>query len=283
MKHTGEEVLQLFTELAPYLNDITIEDIGVSVIKDGYYTCYVPGKSFDLGIKAGEPMKGQVCEECIETGKKVVKMITKEQSVFGVPYIACAYPIKEGMKTIGCVITTQAITNQEKIKSISFDLAASTQEFTASMEKMGIGAQELTDVCGKLRQLSSDLVNTIKETDKIVEFIRNVANQTNLLGLNAAIESARVGEAGKGFGVVAQEVRKLAIECANSVNSIQTLLSKIQDSIALVNEKVEIIDNTVQNQEESIQTMTQTSQDFATMAGELANISEIMLKGTAVE
>lgn len=282
MKHTGEEILQLFTELAPYLNEIVTEDIGISVIKEGYYTAYVPGKSFDLGVKAGEPMKGQVCEQCIKTGEKVITMITKEQSVFGIPYIACAYPVKEGMNTVGCIITTQAITNQEKIKDISYDLATSTQEFTASMEEIAAGTQELADICSNLRPLSDDLANTIKQTDEIVDFIRNVANQTNLLGLNAAIESARVGEVGRGFGVVAQEVRKLAVQCANSVKNIQTLLNKIQDSITIVNEKVGIVDNTVQTQEESIQAMAQASQSFATMAGELANISESMINGKEV-
>jgi methyl-accepting chemotaxis protein len=127
--------------------------------------------------------------------------------------------------------------------------------------------------------MSGDLANTIKKTDEIVAFIRNVANQTNLLGLNAAIESARAGEAGRGFGVVAQEVRKMAVESADSVKNIKTLLNKIQDSINLMNNKVVIIDKTVQTQEQSIQEMAQTSQSFATMAGELSSVSENMIKG----
>lgn len=273
-QHSGEEILQLFTEVAPYLNDIVIEDIGISVIKEGYYTAYVPGQSFDLGVRAGEPMKGQVSEKCMKSGEKVIATITKEQSAFGIPYIACAHPIKEGEDTIGCIITTQAITKQEKIRTISYDLATSTEEFTASMEEIAAGSQELAGICRELGQLSGDLVNTIKQTDEIVAFIRNVANQTNLLGLNAAIESARVGEVGRGFGVVAQEVRKLAVESADSVKNIKTLLDKIQDSISLVNEKIGVIDKTVETQEQSIQAMAQTSQGFATMANELANISE---------
>ncbi|WP_312199147.1 methyl-accepting chemotaxis protein [Anaerospora hongkongensis] len=278
-RHSGEEIVKLFTEVAPYINDIIIEDVGISVIKDGIYTAYVPGKSFDLGLKAGEPMKGQVSEQCMKTGSRVIRMISREQSAFDIPYIACAYPIKEGNAAIGCVITTQNITNQEKIHSIAGDLAASSQEFSASMEELAAGAQQLTSVSKELSKLGEELAATIRHTDEIVAFIRNISQQTNLLGLNAAIESARVGEAGRGFSVVAEEVRKLAAVSAESVKNINTSLQKTQGSIVRMNEKVVSIDRTAQNQAASIGEMAKNSQGLAEMAGELSSVSEHMLTG----
>lgn len=50
-RHSGEEIVKLFTEVAPYINDIIIEDVGISVIKDGIYTAYVPGKSLIWVLK----------------------------------------------------------------------------------------------------------------------------------------------------------------------------------------------------------------------------------------
>ena len=278
-RHSGEEIVKLFTEVAPYINDIIIEDVGISVIKDGIYTAYVPGKSFDLGLKAGEPMKGQVSEQCMKTGSRVIRMISREQSAFDIPYIACAYPIKEGNAAIGCVITTQNITNQEKIHSIAGDLAASSQEFSASMEELAAGAQQLTSVSKELSKLGEELAATIRHTDEIVAFIRNISQQTNLLGLNAAIESARVGEAGRGFSVVAEEVRKLAAVSAESVKNINTSLQKTQGSIVRMNEKVVSIDRTAQNQAASIGEKAKNSQGLAEMAGELSSVSEHMLTG----
>lgn len=278
-RHSGEEIVKLFTEVAPYINDIIIEDVGISVIKDGIYTAYVPGKSFDLGLKAGEPMKGQVSEQCMKTGSRVIRMISREQSAFDIPYIACAYPIKEGNTAIGCVITTQNITNQEKIHSIAGDLAASSQEFSASMEELAAGAQQLTSVSEELSKLGEELAETIRHTDEIVAFIRNISQQTNLLGLNAAIESARVGEAGRGFSVVAEEVRKLAAVSAESVKNINASLQKTQGSIVRMNEKVVSIDKTAQNQAASIGEMAKNSQGLAEMAGELSSVSEHMLTG----
>jgi len=278
-RHSGEEIIRMFTELAPYINDIVVEDIGISVIKDGVYTAYVPGKSFDLGLKSGEPMKGQVSEQCVKTGSRVIRMISREQSAFGIPYIACAYPVKEGNSAIGCVITTQNITNQEKIHAIAGDLAASSEEFTATMEELAAGAQQLTTISDELSKLGGELADTIRHTDEIVAFIRNISQQTNLLGLNAAIESARVGEAGRGFSVVAEEVRKLAAVSAESVKNINASLKKTQGSITVINEKVMTIDKTAQNQATAIGEMAKTSQGLAEMAGELSNVSENMLIG----
>lgn len=224
-------------------------------------------------------MKGQVSEQCMKTGSRVIRMISREQSAFDIPYIACAYPIKEGNTALGCVITTQNITNQEKIHSIAGDLAASSQEFSASMEELAAGAQQLTSVSEELSKLGEELAETIRHTDEIVAFIRNISQQTNLLGLNAAIESARVGEAGRGFSVVAEEVRKLAAVSAESVKNINASLQKTQGSIVRMNEKVVSIDKTAQNQAASIGEMAKNSQGLAEMAGELSSVSEHMLTG----
>lgn len=278
-RHSGEEILKMFTEMAPYINEIVADDVGVSVIKDRAYTAYVPGHEFDLGIKPGEPMKGQVSEQCIATGQRVIRLISKEQSAFGIPYIACAYPVKQGNDTLGCIITTQAIANQDKIRSISGELAASAQEFTAGMEEISAGARQLSEVSGELGKLSAELAETIRNTDEIVAFIKNISDQTNLLGLNAAIESARVGEAGRGFGVVAEEVRKLAAVSADSVKNIAASLKKTQNSIVVLNGKVSTIDKTVQIQERSIQELATASQGLAVMAGDLSTLSVDMVNG----
>jgi hypothetical protein len=278
-RHSGNEIISMFTEMAPYLNEVFVDDVGVSVIKDGLYTAYVPGKSFDLKLNAGEPMKGQVSAQCVSTGSRVTRLISKEQSAFGIPYIACAYPVKEGDATIGCIITTQAVANQEKVYTIAGDLAASSQEFTASMEDLSAGAHELSTISNDLSNLSNRLGNTIHQTDEIVAFIKNISDQTNLLGLNAAIESARVGEAGRGFGVVAEEIRKLAKVSADSVKSINSSLKETQEAIASLNLKVATIDSTVQGQEQSIKGMAKASQELASMAGELSSVADNMIKG----
>ncbi|WP_152225143.1 methyl-accepting chemotaxis protein [Pseudomonas sp. SCB32] len=89
-----------------------------------------------------------------------------------------------------------------------------------------IGA--LAGEVGSASQQAEALANQAQDIGKVLEVIRNVAEQTNLLALNAAIEAARAGEAGRGFAVVADEVRSLAQRTQSSTREIEELVSAIQ-------------------------------------------------------
>lgn len=277
-KLSAEEVLSSFTDLAPYINSVTAEDMGISVIKGDRYVAYLPAETLDLGIKVGDPIKSPAVQRCLDTGKRIVQTFTRETSKFGVPYVACALPIKEGDQVVGCVVTTQTIATQEKVNAIAVDLAAATEELNAGMEEITSRAAGLSSTSRELEHLSKELAGATRKTDEIVSFISNVASQTNLLGLNAAIEAARVGEQGRGFGVVADEVRKLAVASSDSVKSITDSLDGIQRFIVSLTEKIGAIDKNLVEQSSSVQEMSHASQALAEMAAELSAVSEGMYK-----
>lgn len=109
------------------------------------------------------------------------------------------------------------------------------------VQNVAAQSEELSATTAQILDNSRQTVEESKQVNKVAGFIREISEQTNLLGLNAAIEAARVGEQGAGFGVVASEVRKLSVNTKEATKTIEDSLALVQRSIRQMEQEIEAI------------------------------------------
>lgn len=157
------------------------------------------------------------------------------------------------------VVAAQVVDNRKRkvVEDVVSQVFADIESVAAAIEEVSAGAQELAATGSTVAQSAQKAKDRVRETNKILDFIRGVADQTKLLGLNAAIEAARAGEHGLGFAVVAREVRQLADDSANSASQIGKFLGEFTGIIAEVSNGISQSSRIADEQSQAMQSIAQ--------------------------
>ena len=147
------------------------------------------------------------------------------------------------------------------------ETAASLEEITKSASNL---AERIVDISDHMKEVSYG-TNQIGQISKVV---KGISDQSNLLGLNAAIEAARAGDAGRGFSVVADEIRKLATNSKENVSQIDDITKGIREAIDNLNNAFEGISDFADLQVGSIQQITEIVHDIGKNAQKLSAMAE---------
>jgi hypothetical protein len=236
---------------------------------------FIQADSFKGDFKIGETAGSGIVKDVI-LEKKIVRR-TVPSNFYGVKLKAIVAPIIEEDGTLsGTVGTATNIDAQESLSLASQSIASTTEEITATTEELSSSALTLAQSLLQIRSSIEKVVNEINKTDDILKFVDHIADNSNMLGINAAIEAARAGEQGQGFAVVADKIRQMAENSADSVKNIRKIIQTIQKEIKSL---VKIVDSTVeqgQQQAAATEEIESVMQQLATTASDVEKIAEAL-------
>lgn len=265
-------MLQSFINAAPYIQALVNDDITIGIYDTEKLIMNFPAKTFNLNVAPGDPLiEGDIITKAIRENKNQAMIVPAE--ILGVSLISHAVPLRdENGRVIGGVGIGQNVDKANKLSSVANNLSVIIGEVTKTILEMATSISQLAENMRLISDKSYEVNNSVKLIEEVSVVVKGIADQSNLLGLNAAIESARAGEHGRGFSVVAGEIRKMATGSKQQVDEIQSITKTIKDIIESLNQDIQKTNVESDSQSAAIEELTATMEEIN---GNVQNLAEL--------
>jgi uncharacterized protein YoxC len=160
------------------------------------------------------------------------------------------------LQKLAAMIVTEELRKEQAARGrqeLINKVAGKIQDISASIQQASAGAEEIAGISHDMGSRAKMIDDNLGDMNQVLELVSEIVSQTNLLGLNAAIEAARAGQYGRGFGIVADEVRRLSADSAASLRNINKVLHEIQSTVAIITKGVQQNAVTTEEQASALQ------------------------------
>lgn len=277
MEVKDEQFFEALKTVFDVLPTLFASDVAMTITDKERFVLVKQAKTFKLSIHEDMPLvKGGVSENAIKTRKKHSLRYPKE--TFGFPIIAYGIPVINPYtdNVVGTVTYGISLERENAVIEMADELQAFSEELAASSEELASSIEELSSNSKNVGRLVNETKAGITSMDDVINYIKSVADTTNLLGLNAAIEAARAGEHGRGFSVVAGEIRKLAANSKISTAQISDTLGQIKENINSILNVLNVFGQTNEAQAAQAEEIAAESQNLSELSSKLLELSKNM-------
>lgn len=228
---------EVYQSIAGEVQKFYNEDVAVTLFDTEKIVAYYPGKTIDTRAELGNPpTPGSNVLEALTSGQRVVRRVSKE--LFGIPFVGIAQPIFEEKKIVGCLAIACSLEHYDNLLVTGKEILEFVVTISSSAHNLSAATEELA---ATLRSMDDEIEQVNKEmhrTNELTQQIKKISKQSNILGINAAIEASRAGQHGRGFAIVSEEVRKLATNTQSSTQAIEDNVQEVQTSVGLLIEAI---------------------------------------------
>ncbi|MDK2867640.1 MAG: hypothetical protein PWP38_1955 [Clostridiales bacterium] len=273
MKH--HPIIEQLINAAPLINELTIKDTAIAVTDRTHYLSYIPGKQLDHRVSVGAPLKsGSLVDLAMKAREKKYAIV--DASMFGIPYVGAAIPIidPETDDVIGSLFIGESTEKQELLKSMAKELSDNISEVNAFTHEIYSKSDKFSSLAHQLADVTDAFNKKIKEIESVSSVINTIARQSNMLGINAAIESARLGELGRGFAVVAEEISNLSKRSHESTANITEMTKSILSDSQVIEDETNTISGLSKEITTILSELTHSIDSIYGMVEELQSLSE---------